>query len=115
MNFDKIKDLIEFNNIYKTINIYYNKYCIVKYYRDIVLFLDSDASKKNISEIIVAVDNIGYKIPDCSNYSELFTQLNNVLNLINYQVINYEMTKINDKVAEDKIKKMFSNSYYQLL
>lgn len=111
MNFDKIKDLIEFNNIYKTINIYYNKYCIVKYYRDIVLFLDSDASKKNISEIIVAVDNIGYKIPDCSNYSELFTQLNNVLNLINYQVINYEMTKLNDKVAEDKIKKLFSNYY----
>ena len=35
--------------------------------------------------------------------------------LWNYQVINYEMTKINDKVAEDKIKKMFSNYYYQLL
>ncbi len=111
MNFEKIKEMIEFNNIYKTINIYYNKYCAVKYYRDIVLFLDSDASEKNISEIIVAVEKIGYKIPNCSNYSELFTQLNNVLNLINSQVINYEITKINDKVAEEKIKKMFSNYY----
>ena len=109
MNVDNIKTMIEFNNMYKTINNYYSKYLRVKYYRDIVLFLDYNSFEKNISEIILAVEMIGYKIPNCSNYSELFSQLNNVLNLINSQVTNYEISKINDKVVEESVKKMFSN------
>ena len=108
MNYELIKNFVDFKKDYDFIMDLNLKYNIVKYYRNLIFFLEPSEEENNVKFIINDIKRIGYNIVDTYNYDSLYVNLSNLLKQINNKVEGYVIKKSFDKIVEENIKNLFN-------
>lgn len=107
MNLDNMKNLIEFKRDYNYIVKMQWKFNIIKYYRNIIVLMDTDKVETNVETIVNEVRKLGYELRNITDYSSLFKALTSLLALINKEVNEYLVKNVLDKTLEKSIKDTF--------